>query len=130
MGLSNGWDIHFAIESYLITTLKLTRYGNYSLQIGVNMKLGYFILRSGELLLLSTLVSNISCIRAQMEATATISDKISETQPPSRDRNKPTAIQESIDVNGTTRTFLLYIPRSYRSGESALIIALHGRGGG
>src|SRR5258708_28687202 len=92
------------------------------------MNLRYFILRSGALLLFSILVGNTSCIRAQIEATTT--DIISKTQSPSIDKNKPTAMQGSIDVNGTTRTFLLYIPRSYRPGESALIIALHGRGGG
>ncbi len=35
----------------------------------------------------------------------------------------------SIDVNGVTRTFMLYIPKRYSPGESALVIALHGRGG-
>ena len=40
------------------------------------------------------------------------------------------AIPLSIDVNGVTRTYLVYVPRKYEPGESALIIALHGRGGG
>jgi len=96
---------------------------------GANMNLSYFILRSGQLLLLSAFVGNISYIRAQLGITAT-SDHMSETQSSSIDKNKPKATQGSIDINGTTRTFLLYIPRSYRPGESALIIALHGRGGG
>jgi hypothetical protein len=44
--------------------------------------------------------------------------------------HKPQSVEQSIDVNGVTRTYLLYIPRSYVPGESALIIAFHGRGGG
>ena len=39
-----------------------------------------------------------------------------------------TSIQQTVVVNGVTRTFMLYVPDSYRPGESALIIALHGRG--
>lgn len=38
--------------------------------------------------------------------------------------------EESIDVHGVTRTYRLYVPRSFVPGESALLIALHGRGGG
>jgi poly(3-hydroxybutyrate) depolymerase len=38
-------------------------------------------------------------------------------------------IQQSIVVNGVARTFMLYVPRRYRPGESALVIALHGRTG-
>lgn len=40
------------------------------------------------------------------------------------------SVQQSINVNGVVRTFLLYIPREYRPKESALIIALHGRATG
>jgi polyhydroxybutyrate depolymerase len=40
------------------------------------------------------------------------------------------SIRESVSVNGVSRTYLIYVPRSYVPGESALIIALHGRGGG
>jgi len=40
------------------------------------------------------------------------------------------SIQEMIDVGGVARTYVLYIPRNYEPGESALIIALHGRGSG
>lgn len=47
-----------------------------------------------------------------------------------RERHKPQSVEQSIEVNGVTRTYLLYIPRSYVPGESALIIAFHGRGGG
>ena len=41
-----------------------------------------------------------------------------------------TSSHQSILVNGTQRTFLLYVPRSYQPGRSALLIALHGRGAG
>jgi polyhydroxybutyrate depolymerase len=37
---------------------------------------------------------------------------------------------ESINVNGVTRTYSLYVPRGFKPGKSALIIALHGRGAG
>ena len=37
---------------------------------------------------------------------------------------------ESIDVDGVIRTFSLYVPRTYRPGTGALLIALHGRGAG
>jgi poly(3-hydroxybutyrate) depolymerase len=40
------------------------------------------------------------------------------------------SVPESINVNGVTRTYLLYIPRCFEPKRSALIIALHGRGGG
>jgi poly(3-hydroxybutyrate) depolymerase len=45
-------------------------------------------------------------------------------------RHKPQSVEQSIDVNGVTRTYLLYIPRSYEPGESALIVVFHGRGAG
>jgi poly(3-hydroxybutyrate) depolymerase len=44
--------------------------------------------------------------------------------------HKPRSVEQSIDVDGVTRTYLLFIPRSYVPGESALIIAFHGRGAG
>jgi poly(3-hydroxybutyrate) depolymerase len=40
------------------------------------------------------------------------------------------SVEQSVDVNGVTRTYLLYIPRNYVPRESALIVAFHGRGGG
>src|ERR1700736_253132 len=40
------------------------------------------------------------------------------------------AIPESIRVGGVTRTYRLYVPRTFEQGDSALIIALHGRGAG
>ncbi len=40
------------------------------------------------------------------------------------------SIPESIRVGGVTRTYRLYVPRTFESGDSALIIALHGRGTG
>src|ERR1700736_2432774 len=36
--------------------------------------------------------------------------------------------QQTVVVNGVTRTFMLYVPDNYQPSESALIIALHGRG--
>jgi poly(3-hydroxybutyrate) depolymerase len=45
-------------------------------------------------------------------------------------RHTPQSVEQSIDVNGVTRTYLLYIPRSYEPGESALIVVFHGRGAG
>ena len=41
-----------------------------------------------------------------------------------------TSTPESIEVNGVTRTFSLYVPASYQAGTGALLIALHGRGAG
>ena len=38
------------------------------------------------------------------------------------------SIQQTLVVNGITRTFMLYVPGNYRPGKSALVIALHGRG--
>ncbi len=38
--------------------------------------------------------------------------------------------REQITVGITLRTFLLYVPRNFEPGHSALVIALHGRGGG
>ena len=38
--------------------------------------------------------------------------------------------RKEIVVSGTLRTFLLYVPKTYRPGRSALLIALHGRGSG
>ena len=40
------------------------------------------------------------------------------------------SIPESINVGGVTRTYRLYVPRTFRSGNSALLIGLHGRGAG
>lgn len=40
------------------------------------------------------------------------------------------SIPESINVGGATRTYHLYVPRTFRPEESALIIGLHGRGAG
>jgi len=40
------------------------------------------------------------------------------------------AAPKSIDVNGVTRTYLLYVPHTFEPGRSALILALHGRGDG
>jgi polyhydroxybutyrate depolymerase len=40
------------------------------------------------------------------------------------------SIVESISVGGVTRTYRLYVPRTFEPGDSALIIALHGRGAG
>jgi poly(3-hydroxybutyrate) depolymerase len=49
------------------------------------------------------------------------------SSPLSRERQ---SVSGSVSVDGVTRTYLLYVPRTYRPGESALIIALHGRGAG
>jgi poly(3-hydroxybutyrate) depolymerase len=46
------------------------------------------------------------------------------------EHHKPQSVEQSIEVNGVSRTYRLYVPRSYVPGESALIIAFHGRGGG
>ena len=40
------------------------------------------------------------------------------------------SIPESIRVGGVTRTYRLYVPRTFRPGDSALIIGLHGRASG
>ena len=40
------------------------------------------------------------------------------------------SIPESIEVGGVTRTYRLYVPATFNPGDSALIIALHGRGTG
>jgi polyhydroxybutyrate depolymerase len=40
------------------------------------------------------------------------------------------SIPKSISVGGVTRTYRLYVPRSFEAGHSALIVALHGRGAG
>jgi len=40
------------------------------------------------------------------------------------------SVSESINVDGVNRTYRLYVPRSFYPGDSALIIALHGRGAG
>ena len=49
---------------------------------------------------------------------------------PSLDTAVAQSIPESINVGGVTRTYRVYIPRTFRRGDSALIIALHGRGAG
>jgi polyhydroxybutyrate depolymerase len=42
---------------------------------------------------------------------------------------KNAATNESLVVNGVARTYVLYVPCRYRPGESALLVALHGRFG-
>lgn len=72
-----------------------------------NMAQNSFFFRSGMAILLALLANSAAQTNAQTVAT-----------------------EESVNVNGVTRTYLLYIPWKYEPGESALIIALHGRGGG
>ena len=52
------------------------------------------------------------------------------SQPDSDKERQRVSHAESINVDGVTRTFLLYVPRTYNSGTGALLIALHGRGAG
>ncbi len=49
---------------------------------------------------------------------------------PSQARQKHLSTREQITAGGLLRTFLLYVPPNFRPGHSALLIALHGRGGG
>ncbi len=46
------------------------------------------------------------------------------------DRGIDHSIPQSINVGGVTRTYRLYVPRTFRPEDSALIIGLHGRGAG
>ena len=71
-------------------------------------------------------VSTSSNASSSAPNTANVPDK----QEPPADRSIRGATQEWILVDGLTRSFWLYVPRKYRSHESALIIALHGRGSG
>jgi polyhydroxybutyrate depolymerase len=88
-----------------------------------------------EVILLTLLITAGSCITAQ---SATMDTRLKAIGLPIKNKTASTptshhvgnATQESINVNGVTRTFLLYVPRNYKHHESALIIALHGRGGG
>src|SRR5262249_50410381 len=40
----------------------------------------------------------------------------------------PSAVDHSIVVNGTTRTYTLHVPVGFLPGGSALVVALHGAG--
>jgi poly(3-hydroxybutyrate) depolymerase len=95
-------------------------------------------MRAGGAVLLTVLIAGGACIMAQSVAVASMVGSpftglalaIPQNASTSTSRPVGEAIQKSIDVNGVTRTFLLYLPHNYRLYESALIIALHGRGGG
>ena len=96
------------------------------------------LLRGGGAVLLTLLIAGGSCMAAQSVLAASLVGSpftalaLAMAQNASTSTSHPTgsAIQKSIDVNGVTRTFLLYVPSNYRPYESALIIALHGRGAG
>ena len=49
---------------------------------------------------------------------------------PKLDAGMDHSISQSINVGGVTRTYRLYVPRTFRPEDSALIIGLHGRGTG
>lgn len=69
--------------------------------------------------------SNVKQVQAPADATARTSDtELAQGRP------KRTSSHEEIAVGGTLRTFLLYVPETYKPGRSALLIALHGRGSG
>src|SRR5262245_57723932 len=40
----------------------------------------------------------------------------------------PSAVDHSIVVNGTTRTYILHVPAGFLPGAGALVVALHGAG--
>jgi polyhydroxybutyrate depolymerase len=49
---------------------------------------------------------------------------------PTLDNGMDHSISQSINVGSVTRTYRLYVPRTFRPEDSALIIGLHGRGAG
>lgn len=76
-----------------------------------------------------------ACIAALFGNGANLSAQLNDANASADEANlqhsgKPVSQHETISVNGVTRTYQLYIPRTYVAGWSALIVALHGRGGG
>ena len=84
----------------------------------------------GSAILLTILASGALCAHAQA-ATSRWEGVPAQANPGDPGGpHRPQSVEQSIDVNGVTRTYLLYVPRRYEPGESALILVFHGRGAG
>lgn len=109
------------------------------MKIGTKIRQRFLLYIPALVILLAISANGMPKINAQIAPTTAtlpltltgqIGPQFAVMQANSEGKGAGNTTQESILVNGVTRTYVLHMPRRYEQGESALLIALHGRGGG